>query len=407
MEIRLRTLTPLWTGGVDRTPDRLHETGLIGSLRWWYEALVRGLGGYACDPTSEVPEARCAFDTKAYEHAKDKGQSEAEAIKAGLHQVCPVCYLFGTTGWARLFQLRSIGEVSTTSLHFRTTLKLNRNWLQNVLGGQDKSLEGKKIPYGVLRFQIIPRRHDAEYAITQLALILRFAADYGGIGAKTQYGFGQFALIDGVSESVKSGLQALQAKIGAGFLRSTGPTISTPFDLNHFVSLTYRISQNALKDFLTDAAHLGAEEKKSESNYIPCVFDLRYRGSGKGKVLGLRAWLKKQGWTETTDPKNLGEIDMLLGSRSRWGNPEQQQAVDEDVRTGSRVFFGMPYKNQKDSDEYTLRVWAFWPPELNPKVKNPQKLSVLLKSYLQNLFGSVQPTTEMVGREWLTQFKVR
>ncbi|WP_348531079.1 type III-B CRISPR module RAMP protein Cmr1, partial [Methanothrix sp.] len=36
LEIRLKTLTPLWTGGVDQTCDRLHETGLIGSLRWWY-----------------------------------------------------------------------------------------------------------------------------------------------------------------------------------------------------------------------------------------------------------------------------------------------------------------------------------------------------------------------------------
>lgn len=59
LTITLRTLTPLWTGGVDQTCDRLHETGLIGSLRWWYEALVRGLGGYACDPTSDD---RCPHD---------------------------------------------------------------------------------------------------------------------------------------------------------------------------------------------------------------------------------------------------------------------------------------------------------------------------------------------------------
>lgn len=37
MEIKLRTLTPLWTGGVGGTCDRVHETGIIGSLRWWYE----------------------------------------------------------------------------------------------------------------------------------------------------------------------------------------------------------------------------------------------------------------------------------------------------------------------------------------------------------------------------------
>jgi hypothetical protein len=32
LTISVKTLTPLWTGGVDQTCDRLHETGLIGSL---------------------------------------------------------------------------------------------------------------------------------------------------------------------------------------------------------------------------------------------------------------------------------------------------------------------------------------------------------------------------------------
>jgi len=58
VEIKLKTLTPIWTGGADGKCDRLHETGIIGSLRWWYEVLVRGLGGYACDPTSDN---RCEY----------------------------------------------------------------------------------------------------------------------------------------------------------------------------------------------------------------------------------------------------------------------------------------------------------------------------------------------------------
>jgi CRISPR type III-B/RAMP module RAMP protein Cmr1 len=37
--------------------ETIKETGIIGSLRWWYDALVRGMGGYACDPTSD--EDRC------------------------------------------------------------------------------------------------------------------------------------------------------------------------------------------------------------------------------------------------------------------------------------------------------------------------------------------------------------
>lgn len=55
MEITLLTLTPRWPGGVDQTCDRLHHTGLAGSLCWWYVALVRGLGGYARNLTVQAP----------------------------------------------------------------------------------------------------------------------------------------------------------------------------------------------------------------------------------------------------------------------------------------------------------------------------------------------------------------
>jgi len=53
MQIKIKTLTPLWTGDANGNCETLKETGIIGSLRWWYEALVRGLGRYACDPTSD------------------------------------------------------------------------------------------------------------------------------------------------------------------------------------------------------------------------------------------------------------------------------------------------------------------------------------------------------------------
>lgn len=48
--IRIKPLTPLWTGNEKRESKVLRETGILGSLRWWYEAVVRGLGGKACDP---------------------------------------------------------------------------------------------------------------------------------------------------------------------------------------------------------------------------------------------------------------------------------------------------------------------------------------------------------------------
>jgi len=53
LEIRFRTLTPFWTGGAGRNSDQPRETGLLGSLRWWYEGIVRGMGGHVCDTTAD------------------------------------------------------------------------------------------------------------------------------------------------------------------------------------------------------------------------------------------------------------------------------------------------------------------------------------------------------------------
>ncbi|NTV47298.1 MAG: type III-B CRISPR module RAMP protein Cmr1, partial [Chlorobiales bacterium] len=95
LQVELKTLTPIWTGGVEAGKmDRIHETGIIGSLRWWYEAIVRGLGGKVCDTTADEASKRCIFEQK-------KGESIQEAYAC----LCPVCQLFGATGWRRRFRL--------------------------------------------------------------------------------------------------------------------------------------------------------------------------------------------------------------------------------------------------------------------------------------------------------------
>lgn len=399
LQITLKTLTPLWTGGVDQTADRLHETGIIGSLRWWYEALVRGLGGYACDPTGEDPQARCEFDAKAYEQAKKDGKTEKEAINAGLHNVCPVCYLFGTTGWARLFQLRGM-SVPVTYLHFRTTLKMNQEWLKRVFGGESQNIDSLQVPYGDIKTQFIPRRQDAEYAQNQFALILRIATTYGGVGARMQHGFGQIAFPPELNDvGLEDGLSILKAKIGENVLRANGPAIATPFTLSNFISLTFEIPQTALSAFMRDNAHIGNTSKSGERRYVPCVFDLRYRGSGNR---GMRQWLKKQkGWKETTNPEKLEELDLLLVPRSQWGNGRNQGQIDDDLRTAGRVFFGMPYQKE-GSQDYVLRVWAFLPPEIRNKARDVQALKNLLEEYIQHAFGKqAKKVAEALGKDIL------
>lgn len=78
--IKLQTPGEIWTGDHRGKSKVLRETGLIGSIRWWYEALIRALGGTACDP------------------ADDSG------CGGGDH--CDACELFGCTGWSRKFILR-------------------------------------------------------------------------------------------------------------------------------------------------------------------------------------------------------------------------------------------------------------------------------------------------------------
>jgi len=99
LEFKLKTLTPVWTGGVEMKCDRLHETGIIGSIRWWYEALVRGLDGYACDPLDG-----CKFNTEGYGKAKKEKKPLEECLETGLQDVCAVCRFFGCTGWSKKFR---------------------------------------------------------------------------------------------------------------------------------------------------------------------------------------------------------------------------------------------------------------------------------------------------------------
>lgn len=365
MEIKLKTLTPIWTGGVEPGQmDRLHETGIIGSLRWWYEALVRGLGGYACDPTSD---SSCQFDTKAYEKAKK--QEDPDAIEKGLVNVCPVCRLFGCTGWKRLFTLQALG-VPVVPFHLRTSLPINKNWFERSFSKSDFD-----VAYGDLTFRLVTRKQDLDFVHSQIALLLNIAADYGGIGGKQQHGFGQVNL-----KLLPPGLQNFSVNDGLMILSNainTQLSSNTPFNLRNFVSLEYEIPFNELSAFTNQASHYGSSQKQNEKAYIPCAFDLRYKGKDS---FGFRKWLKdEKGWTESSHDDQLGDLDKLMGPRSQWGKNPTKYMKDE-LRTASRVFFGMPY--QTLNNNYQLRIYGFAPPDL----LKPAKLITLLNEYIKSVF---------------------
>lgn len=83
--VKMKALTPIWTGDANGQGDRLITTGLLGSIRSWFEVLARGVGGWACDPSDG--DTRCPD-------------------KQGRR--CVVCELFGCTGWARKFRFQVV-----------------------------------------------------------------------------------------------------------------------------------------------------------------------------------------------------------------------------------------------------------------------------------------------------------
>lgn len=143
-EWKFRALTDIWTGDTRGKPDRLIPTGIMGSLRWWFEVLVRGLGGKACDPTAKG--VRCPQDNKNAESGPR----------------CVVCELFGCTGWARKFRLMILDEQGEV---IRNQIKAGQTF--------------------TLRF--IPLRYISNKEWCLLDATLRLIADYGAIGGKTVF----------------------------------------------------------------------------------------------------------------------------------------------------------------------------------------------------------------------------
>ena len=184
LSLKIKTLTPLWTGGVDTTMDRIHETGIIGSLRWWYEAIVRGLGGSACDPTSDgkdgIPK-RCPDDAGKY---------------------CDVCRVFGATGLQRSFKLVA-SEWWNLHRESRLTVKVNKNrgWY---LGRG--IFEPLCLSFYLLR---TPPEISRNEMLQGLFLTLKLIEKWGSLGARTQQGYGVIKIENILKKEFKDVLETI------------------------------------------------------------------------------------------------------------------------------------------------------------------------------------------------------
>jgi len=203
MEIKLKTLTPLWTGGVEGTCDRVHETGIIGSLRWWYEALLRGVGGHVCNTVGGVPyrpsnrrqpdnpKGKCQLDSDHLPARLPTDPAERRGVlyEAGL---CDVCQMFGTTGWRRRFRI----SVDGSTLHPegpRGALAASRSYTYtdrhgNVQNNVPKWYFKSQAFGGPLQIHLVSIGDEDVAPI--IAGLLQFIADWSALGARPQLGFG-------------------------------------------------------------------------------------------------------------------------------------------------------------------------------------------------------------------------
>jgi CRISPR-associated protein Cmr1 len=174
--MKITIKTPIWTGDIDLESNLLHFTGIIGSLRWWTEAILRGMNKFACDP---VGDERCPKEDKEM-------------------QYCLACLIFGATGIRRLFRLEISGGEKIFdggAINIKPDQR-NRGWY---LGSG---------LIGEIDVNIIPLDRDFDENLFLVPLAI--ASKWGGIGAKTQHGYGVVELVDKVGLRFENFKKALE-----------------------------------------------------------------------------------------------------------------------------------------------------------------------------------------------------
>jgi len=190
IKLRINILTPLWTGDVWRKCKELRLTGIIGSLRWWFEALVRGKGYKSCNSTGEN---KCKVEVKNVNDFLDSQKN-----------ICPVCFLFGTTGWKSRFSVEISNDNLRKVYNGKVIVKINggRGWHYEagLMGEAELVFKYDDIILGEKDSKVISL---SDVFPSVLKLLLSLIENHGMLGAKTAMGYGVVEFkIDGKEISV-------------------------------------------------------------------------------------------------------------------------------------------------------------------------------------------------------------
>ncbi len=307
LTIHYEALSPLYTGNREGKVDRLHETGILGSLRWWLEALIRGVGGWARDPT----EGDNNFDVEAYEKkfgpiGDDTFRHTARLRQSGLDDAAQV---FGATGWRRRFRLELESEPN-----FRRA-----QWKGIQL--PDRAHHGKvpRWPLKDFPFQDAFTIHllslDPDFPLGIIGGLLSFLEEWAGIGAKNQMGMGVICRTGGDEPSrgpLCDWLDGLPAASPGDRNRTTGlPSLDNLFLARAQVpdgdkETTFRFKTDLRRRFTnTDVRHYVMGTIKGGRTAARVKMSLPYQAEADGPYLmRVWGWLPRQATAYRAQPRD-------------------------------------------------------------------------------------------------------
>jgi CRISPR-associated protein Cmr1 len=351
-QIRVNTLTPLWTGDINGECSRIKETSLIGSLRWWYETLVRSLDGSACDPTSE---SRCPSQ------------------EDGSKNRCDVCEFFGCTGWGRRFGIRVVKSPEVVKMKFLSRIEHEsfyyymggrRNptymdkWYELIYKEANPRAFFGRIRLAALSHSLISKEHISDI----VAFLLKLISVSGGMGAKSQIGFGLINLENEKEFDIREGFRKIKSIKGSrdSLKKETlGPCLNDYFKLE--VALP--------TDFLGNRGTSWYPEKPDMTqSYLQSGFALKFL---------VRNAFKKDDIAESVCT-NYSEIIRESEKRKRKIEEDNGRNVKREIKKYDpekivvRSIFGSDIAEKwasliyisdafKERDSYKVRIWGFVP----------------------------------------------
>lgn len=229
MNIDLDFITPIYTAKTKGRELHVEPSAIVGGLRWWYEALVRARGGFACSPTDN--DSRCPQGPQTL--------TEANVDKL----LCPVCKMFGATGWRRRFDL--VIDDGLTRLAYpppaRNFDPRTGNYLEQIPDNPTIKVRCDNRGFffnpgrlGRVSLSFIPRYNTSQNHLEILDLLLAYIGIYGGLGAHLNLGYGLFNISQVGSETAitEGDFEKLYQKIDEEIRTSRVPTVNSPLHPN-------------------------------------------------------------------------------------------------------------------------------------------------------------------------------